>query len=146
MNISKREIRFICLYQILFFSFCYLYEKSSEWKYNGRRGITERFAERSAWKGDRSEYSWGQLGQFHQRRKWHQVAVYPRGYCSRHVQPASTLDYLTLCRSTPTSSPLSPVQELSTTLTVEPTLTYKMQSVVGTGWQRFATGLREEPS
>lgn len=89
MNISKREIRFICLYQILFFSFCYLYEKSSEWKYNGRRGITERFAERSAWKGGRSEYSWGQLGQFHQRRKWHQVAVYPRGYCSRHVQPAT---------------------------------------------------------
>lgn len=53
--------------------------------------------------GGRCEYSWGQLGQFHRRRKWHQVAVYPRGYCSRHVQPASTLDYLTLCRSSPTS-------------------------------------------
>lgn len=42
------------------------------------------------------EYGWGQLGRFHRRRKWHQVAVYPRGHCSRHVQPALPLDYFPL--------------------------------------------------
>lgn len=141
---KEKSDLFVCIRFFFFLSITYMKNRLNE--SITADGITERFAERSAWKGGRSEYSWGQLGQFHQRRKWHQVAVYPRGYCSRHVQPASTLDYLTLCRSTPTSSPLSPVQELSTTLTVEPTLTYKMQSVVGTGWQRFATGLREEPS
>ncbi|KAG7204283.1 hypothetical protein KM043_002104 [Ampulex compressa] len=45
------------------------------------------------------------------------VAVYPRGHCSRHVQPASPLD----CPP-PTAVPL----ELSTTLTAKPVLTYKM--------------------
>lgn len=39
------------------------------------------------------EYGWGQLGRFHRRRKWHQVAVYPRGHCSRHVQPTLPPDY-----------------------------------------------------
>lgn len=39
------------------------------------------------------EYGWGQLGRFHRRRKWHQVTVYPRGHCSRHIQPALPLDY-----------------------------------------------------
>lgn len=59
----------------------------------GQSNRTIRNARRAArgecgGKGGRCEYSWGQLGQFHQRRKWHQVAVYPRGYCSRHVQPS----------------------------------------------------------